>query len=200
MSTATLFDTMSLQVAERCESNLSEANREAEAISAEARAQSASLREATLNATRDEMAVLDERWRQKAEAEVVKAALVVKNEGVQEVLRVVEAEARAIVEGPEFPRILDALLAELMAVAEGDIVALAPEARVEHVRQWMAQNGHAQVPVEASPEFWDGVAIQDPRRTFRISNTLTGRFARVAEEARKICMTSLFDDVGGSTG
>ncbi len=66
MKGAALFETMSQQVAAQCESNLSEAEREAEAIAAEARAQCAEQRETVLGATRDEMAALDERWRQKA--------------------------------------------------------------------------------------------------------------------------------------
>ena len=40
------------------------------------------------------------------------------------------------------------------------------------------------------------VAIQDAARSYRVSNTLRSRYARVAQDARKICMTSLFDDAG----
>ncbi len=199
MKGAALFETMSQQVAAQCESNLSEAKREAEAIVAEARAQCAEQRETVLSATQDELAALDERWRQKAEAEAAKAALVVKNEAMQDVLRQVGADIRSAVEGPEFEAVLDALLAELMAVAEGgDFKVLAPEAHVDRVRNWLANKGHDGVPIEASSVLWDGVALQDTNRTYRISNALTSRYSRVLEEARKICMTSLFDDANNA--
>ena len=196
MKGAALFETMSQQVASQCESNLSEAKREAQAIVAEARAQCAEQRETVLSVTHDELAALNERWRQKAEAEAAKAALGVKNAATQEVLRQVDGDIRSTVEGPEFEAVLDALLEELMAVEEGgdDFKVLAPEAHVDRVRNWLANNGHDGVPIETSPELWDGVALQDTNRTFRISNALTGRYSRVLEEARKICMTTLFDD------
>lgn len=195
MKGAALFETMSQQVAAQCESNLNEAKLEAEAIAAEARAQCVQQRETMLSATQGELTALDERWRQKAEAEASKAALVIKNEAMQDVLRQVDSDIRSTVDGPEFEAVLDALLAELMAVEEGsDSKVLAPEAHVDRVRNWLANNGHGGVPIEASSELWDGVALQDTNRTFRISNALTGRYSRVLEEARKICMTSLFDD------
>ena len=37
-----------------------------------------------------------------------------------------------------------------------------------------------------------GVALEDPKHTYRISNTLTGRYARLDQQARKICMQNLF--------
>ncbi len=80
----------------------------------------------------------------------------------------------------------------LMAIAPAGVVAHAPPAHVDSVRDWLANNGHGGVSVEGNSNLWDGVAIQDPERTFRISNTLTGRFARVEQEARKRCMMALF--------
>ena len=200
MKGAALFETMSQQVDAQCESNLSEAKRVAEAIVAEARAQCAEQRETVLSATKGELAALDERWRQKAEAEAAKAALVVKNEAMQDVLRQVDEDIRSTVKGPEFEAVLDALLAELMAVEEGgDFKVLAPEAHVDRVRNWLANMGRGSVPIEASSELWDGVALQDMNRTYRISNALTGRYSRVLEEARKTCMTSLFDDADNAS-
>lgn len=200
---ATVIESMSLQVAEQCESTLSEANREAEGIVDKARAQSAALREEALVAARHEMDALDELWRQKAEVEAAKAGLVVQNEAVGAVLDKVSEENRRIVASDEFPAALDVLLSELMAVAPADVVALAPPDHCGHVREWLANNGHESVSVKGASSMWDGVAVQDRDRTFRISNTLSGRFSRVEQQARRICMMSLFgpeDSDAGSEG
>src|SRR5690606_38856391 len=97
-----------------------------------------------------------------------------------------------ITNSAEFPALLEAMLAELMTVAEGDVVVLGPESHLDTVKNWLASNGREGVPVEASREMRDGVAVQDPQRTYRISNTLSGRFRSVREEARKQCMLGLF--------
>ena len=135
---------------------------------------------------------MDLRWRQKAATEAAKAYLSMKNEAVKAVMANVEAEVRAIVEGGGFPGILDSLLAEVMAVAEDEVVLLAPERHADHVSAWLGGNGHGGISVEGSATVWDGVAIQDPKRSYRISNTLTGRYRRVGQEARKRCMKSMF--------
>ncbi|MDP7639210.1 MAG: V-type ATP synthase subunit E family protein [Candidatus Hydrogenedentes bacterium] len=192
MSATALLDTMSKQVAAECDQRRANANGDAEAILAEARAKSAAKRESLTTSTDAKMELLDLRWRQKAEAEAAKADLSMKNEAVKAIMAEVEAKVRAIVEGDGFTEILDSLLAEVMAVAEGEVVVLAPDKQVGHVSAWLGDNGHGGVAVEASAHVWDGVAIQDPGRSYRISNTLTGRYRRVAEVARKICMRSLF--------
>ncbi len=197
---ATVIESMSLQVAEQCESTLSEANREAEGIVDKARAQSVALREEALVAARHEMDALDELWRQKAEVEAARAGLVVQNEAVRAVLDKVSEENQRIVASDEFPATLDVLLSELMAVAPADVVALAPPDHCDHVREWLASNRYEKVPVEGALGMWDGVAVQDRARTFRISNTLTGRFSRVEQQARRICMMSLFGPEDSETG
>ena len=85
-------------------------------------------------------------------------------------------------------------LAALGKIAPGpdDVVVLAPESQVGHVEQLLAKSGHNGLAVEGSAVVWDGVAVQDKQRTFRISNTLSGRYARVEDGARKLCMVSLF--------
>lgn len=197
---ATVIESMSLQVVEQCESTLSEANREAAGIADNARAQSDALREEALIAARHEMDALDELWRQKAEVEAAKAELVMQNDAVRAVLGKVGEENRRIVASDEFPATLDLLLSELMAVAPDDVVALAPPDHCGHVREWLAKNSHDGVPVEGSSSMLDGVAVQDRARTFRISNTLSGRLSRVEQQARRICMMSLFGSGDSDTG
>ena len=192
MGDSSLFDTMARQVSDRCESTLVEARREADAILEAARAKSKESRQDVMQATETEIKLLEERWIQKAQAEAAKAELSVQNEAVEAVLEALRAKIRAAVDGADFPSIIEALLTELMAEAPADVVVLAPESQVGHVEQLLAKNGHQGLPVEGSAVVWDGVAVQDKQRTFRISNTLSGRYARVEDGARKLCMVTLF--------
>ncbi len=185
---------MTRQVEAECADHLAKARAEAERILADARAKAAASRDAVIQSARAEVERLDTLWKQKAEGESVRLDLAMKNEAVEAVLAEVQRKLRQTVEGPNFGGILDRLLGELMAAAgtSTDITVLAPKAHVDRVRSWLENNGRGGVKVEGSAEFWDGVAVQDPKRSYRISNTLTGRFTRVEQAARKHCMTSLF--------
>lgn len=187
-----LLETMTERVTEECDENRAAAQHEAEAVGAEADRKSTALREAAQSATDAEMDRLDERWRQMAHAEATRASLVVKNDAVKAVMQKVESEIRRIVESDEFPAVLDALLASLATEIEGDVVLIGPEDHVDYIGTWLSSNGHDGIGVEGSAEFWDGVALQDPARTYRISNTLTGRYGRVEQEARRLCMIEIF--------
>ena len=192
-----LLETMTAQVAEQCEANHVVAQQEAKAIQAEAICQAQAKRDALTAANEAEMARLDERWRLMAHAEASRADLVVKNDAVQAVLSKVESEIRAMVNSKAFSGVLDALLTSLLNEFKGDdseAILIAPEAYVAHVHSWLSSNGHAGMAVEASTEVWDGVALQDPARTYRISNTLTGRYGRIGQDARRLCMVNLFSD------
>lgn len=187
-----LLETMTAQVTEECEGNRAAAQQEADAIQAEAERKSAAQREATQSAIDAEMDRLDERWRQMAHAEASRADLVVKNDAVKAVMKKVESEIRRIVESNEFPAVLEALLASLATEIQGDVVLIGPEGHADHIKAWLSSNGHAGVAVETSADLWDGVALQDPAQTYRISNTLTGRYGRVEQDARRLCMVNMF--------
>ena len=189
-----LLETMTAQVTEECDGNRATAQQEADAIKAEAESKSAARREATQSATDAEMKRLDERWRQMAHAEASRADLMVKNDAVIAVMKKVESEIHRIVDSGEFPAVLDALLASLATEIQGDVVLIGPEGHVDHIKSWLSSNGHDGIAVEGSADFWDGVAIQDPAQTYRISNTLTGRYGRVEQDARRLCMINLFGD------
>ena len=200
MGNPTLFETMTEQVTVECDRNLAEARDEAGRIRSDAASESEAQRERTISATNAEIDLLDQRARQKAEAEAAKAELELRNEVVEAVMGQVQGEIRSIVSSDAFNGVLDALLASLMTAADSTegIVVLAPESKVDHVKRWLSSNGHARVPVEGSATVWDGVALQDPKRTYRISNTLTGRYKRVEREARRHCMVTLFGTAEGA--
>jgi vacuolar-type H+-ATPase subunit E/Vma4 len=189
-----LLETMTAQVTEECEGMRAAAQQEADAIRAEAESKSAAHREAVQVATDAEMERLDERWRQMAHAEASRADLIVKNDAVKAIMEKVQAEIRSIVSGGSFPGVLDALLSSLKSEINESVVVVGPESHINHIKGWLSSNGHAGVTVQGSAEMWDGVAVQDAERTYRISNTLTGRYGRVEQEARRLCMAKLFGD------
>jgi vacuolar-type H+-ATPase subunit E/Vma4 len=200
MANPTLFDTMTNQVTAECERNIAEARDEASRIQSNGEAEAQALRDRTMNSVNAEIALLDQRAHQKAEAEAAKAELELRNDVVETVMDRVQNEIKSIVSSGSFPGVLDRLLETLMSAAGENhgYVVLAPEAHLDHVKQWLSANGHGGVPVEGSRAMWDGVALQDPNRTYRISNTLTGRYTRMEQEARRHCMVSLFGSEGGA--
>jgi len=143
---------------------------------------------------------LDALWKQKGVAESTRLELSMKNDAVEAVLAEVSAGIKRLVSGPDFPAVLERLLTELMSAVgnEKNVQVLGPVSHVDLVKSWLSSHGHAGVHVEGSPEFWDGVAVQDPARTWRMSNTLTGRFARTDQAVRKHCMTALFGAGGAA--
>lgn len=200
MASPALFETMTRQVEAECAEHLAKARAEADRILSDAHAKSRAAAETALAAAKAERDRLDGLWKQKAEAESVRLELAMKNDAVEAVLAAASAEVRQIASGPDFPRVLESLLAELMAAVAGEksVQVLAAPNHAEFVKQWLGAHGHGDVTVTASPEFWDGVAVQNPSRTWRVSNTLTGRFGRVDQAVRKHCMTSLFGTGGAA--
>lgn len=181
---------------EDCDQTTGAARNEAERIIAEARDESVARHASVMQAVRAEKDLLDRRWIEKAETEISRANLAMKNDAVVAVFRKVSEEMRQIAESPDYPNVLSVLLKEVLAAAEGEFVVLAPEKHADHVKKWLKENGHEAVRVEGSAEMRYGIAIQDPDRTYRVSNTLSGRFARMEKESRKLCMMSLFDAPG----
>jgi vacuolar-type H+-ATPase subunit E/Vma4 len=196
MKGSALADTMAKQVMAECESNLNQAQSEANDILEEAKSQAIAQRETAMTETEKVVRQLDTRWEQMAHAEASRAELSIKKEAVEAVMESVNAEINRLVGSPEFTSILDALLSTLMTAVDGDAVVLGPEAHVSHIQSWLSSNGHGSMEVKASDELWDGVALEDPKHTYRISNTLTGRYARLDQQARKICMQNLFGSGG----
>jgi vacuolar-type H+-ATPase subunit E/Vma4 len=200
MASPALFETMSRQVEAECAEHLAAARADADRILADARAKARASTEAALAAAKAERERLDTLWRQKAEAEAVRIELSMRNEVGEAILVQVESEVKRLVSTPQFSTVIESLMAELMGAVrdEKDIHVLGPPAHIDFVRRWLANHGRAGVAVEASEEFWDGVAVQNSARTWRISNTLMGRFARVDQEVRKHFMTTLFGSKGAA--
>jgi len=191
-----LLDLMSQQIAARREAILREAQSEAARIEQDARKRAEERRAATIASVEGELASLAARSRERAEAEAQMVALTTKDSITNEVLKSVEGALAERAVGTDFPAVLDALLAELMAESRPDIVVLAPEAHVDHCRQWLESHGHPDLAVQALPGLTDGVAIQDRAGKFRYTNTLSARFRLQEGALRKRALNQLFPDSG----
>ncbi len=192
MDNKPLLDLMSAQIAAQREEIAKKAGEEAARIQEEARERAENRRKDTLTAVESELASLAKRSRERVEAEAHMVTLTTKDTITNEVLDSVSRELAAIAAGPEFPPILNALLAELMADAPADVVVLAPPAHVDHCTQWLASNGYGHLSVEPLASLTDGVAVQDRNHKFRYTNTLTARFKKQEGELRKIALRQLF--------
>lgn len=189
-----LLDTMAGQVEQRCQERLVKARKEAEAIVAAAREKAAKQRSETLDRTNREMERLAERARELAALQVDLEALSMRHAVADEVLQSVHDELARIAEGPGFPAVLESLLAEVMRAAPPQAEIVAPVGRGDVCRDWLNANGHAGLPISESAALKDGVAVQDPARTFRVTNSLSARFQILENQARQVCLGTLFGE------
>jgi vacuolar-type H+-ATPase subunit E/Vma4 len=192
-----LFETMARQVAQRCEQIIGAAEEEAKSIVSEAQRTAQRRHDAAVAQVKREVERLAARARELAAVKAEHDALTMQQEVANEVLGQVEGELKGLAQSPRFPEILDALLAEIMANAPKDAVVLAPVAHEQRCREWIRSHGYSDVSVQASPYLVDGVAMQDAQRTYRVTNTLSSRFQKVKNDARKVCMRTLFGAEAG---
>ncbi|MCF6285231.1 MAG: hypothetical protein L3K26_08575 [Candidatus Hydrogenedentes bacterium] len=189
-----LLDLMSQQIATQRQDFLRAAHDEAAKIQQGVQQRADQRRTETLRAVEGELAAMAARSRERIEAEAHMVTLTTKDTITNEVLASVEEALAERAASAEFPAILDALLAELMGDSPSDVVVLAPEAHVDHCKRWLESHGYADLLVEALPGLTDGVAIQDPGRKFRFTNTLSARFRLQEGALRKQALSRLFPD------
>jgi vacuolar-type H+-ATPase subunit E/Vma4 len=191
--TPALFDTMAQEVQADCDRRLGEARREAERILAEGRRVADQEYARGIETTREEISLADRRERQRLDAEHDKAFLAVQHKVVEEVLARVGEEIRRLSQAPDFGAVLEALLAEILAEVRGKkLDVLAPPAHADRIAAFLQERGRGELRVIPWASLTDGVAVQDRRRTYRVSNTLSGRLVAIQDEARKRCQARLF--------
>lgn len=196
VSKVALLDTMAQQADGQCARIAGDAQAEAERIIEQARADAAAHRDAVWRAVKAEEAHKDRMSAQFARVEADKARLAARNAAVSDVMALVDREISRIVESPEFGAILQKLLGEALAASEGPVVIECPAAQAELCRSTAVRLGADVREVVASRTIRDGVAVWNPERTVRISNTLRGRLAILEDEARKHIVQRLFTGRG----
>ncbi len=192
--TARLRESMRAEVEKRKESLLAEARAEAACIVEEGRQAAEERREAVLRDVRAELDNLYRRSQARLKAETEKAELAVKDTVTEDVLAKVRERIAALAREDRFGDILEALLKEVIEASPPGVKILAPEAHVDRCREWLEANGHEGFEVEGAPWLRDGVAAEDPKRSFRLSNTLHGRLEKLEPLARKRTMERLFKE------
>jgi vacuolar-type H+-ATPase subunit E/Vma4 len=198
MPSTPLLELMTQQVSEQCAQTVAQAEEQAAAIRRAAEEAAAQERAAVLQALEAELSAAATRARERAEAESHMLVMTTKDSVTGEVMDEVQRRLRRIAEGEAFVPILEALLEELLQDAPDEVVVLAPPAHRERTRHWLEQHGRGGVPVEELASLRDGVAVQDPKRTWRVTNTLSSRFAQQEGALRKFCVTRLFGERDGT--
>ncbi len=173
-----------------------EARAEAEKILGQGRDASQAHRESIWRTVKSEESHKDRMSRQFAQVDADKTRLAARNWAVGEVMQVVHQEIDRIVASPSFAGILERLLVEALEASSGPVIVEAPDSHVEAVRSLLKARGAQVVVVVASRTIRDGVAVWNPERTMRISNTLTARLAIVEDAARKHIVQQLFRNAG----
>lgn len=194
METPPLLELMSQQAAAERESLLASAAQEATRIREAARSRAAERRATATAELEAELKYQADRSRERAEATAGMVVKTTRDTIADEVLASAAAALRDLAQSEGFSAILDALLAEVLAGVEpdGEYIVLVPPAHVDHCKAWLADNGHGGLEVQPLAGLNDGVAIQDPGRSFRVTNTLSARFARRESELRKLSLNRLF--------
>lgn len=188
---------MADEAVRQCEEKLADAHREAERIVEEARRTVARRHTNAVDQARVELDQAAERARRLAKVEADKIDQAAKHAVTEDVLgRVRQELARLAADDEAFSPVLEALLGELLPEMREGMVVLAPPGHVERCRSCLRRHGMDAILVEGRPDWTDGVAVQDLERTFRTSNTLSGRFAKLEAEARKLCVTCLTGEDG----
>ncbi len=189
-----LLDAITQRAHARRDSALTQAREDAEALVAQARQETAAQRESVLSETRAGIQQADREERERANAEMERATLTLRETVAEEVLGQVADEIRRVVSGPEFPALLALLIAEVLEEASPECRLLVPPDHASSCRDMLLAQGKSNIAIVPEPAMWDGVALEDASRSFRLTNTLRARFANREQDARKICLTTLFPE------
>lgn len=149
---------------------------------------------AAVAAARAELDEAAQHAQQLARIEAEKVAWAGQHKVAEDVLARVRDELDRLVESEAFAPVVEALLKELLAGMRGEMVVLAPPRHAEQCRLWLREQGVDGATLESCPSLRDGVAVQDCEQTFRISNTLSGRLAKLEPTVRKLCAERLLNE------
>ena len=83
-----------------------------------------------------------------------------------------------------------------MTVVPKDAVVIVPVSFGDRAKAWLQNNGHGGATVQESTALRDGCAMQDAGRSYRVTTTLSSRLSKLQNEARKVCLDTLFGKGG----
>ena len=171
---------------------LAAAREEADAVLEQAREEAVDRRETALADLRRELAGRARKEHDLIEAKAGRTELALRHRAASEVLALVADELAREARAPGFGDVVVALLEEALPLsANGPLAVSAPPDRADRCKAWLKERGRTEVEVEGRPGL-AGVIVEDSGPSFRTTNTLASRYERVQDEARHVCMTSLF--------
>ncbi len=144
---------------------------------------------ATLDA---ELAGAHERAVERAQAEANMVVKTTRDQIADGLLERVRQDLAALANSEQMRDVIGKLLREVLGEAPQGGTVLAPPAHADFVREQVQQQGRGDLQVEAHPRLSDGVAVQDARQTYRVTNSLSSRYARLERQARRHAMQRLF--------
>ena len=187
-----LLDTMARHVAQQCEDKLAAARQKADAIIEDAKAKAENRRTKALDQAHAEVERLAKRAREHALRAAENETLTMEHAVADEVLVSAGVELGRLAKSERFPGILEGMLAELVAHSPKTGVIVSPPAHMAVCEAWLQKQGMTGYTVQGDSSLVDGVAYQDAQHTYRITNSLSARFAKVQNDARRICLETLF--------
>jgi vacuolar-type H+-ATPase subunit E/Vma4 len=191
---ADLIGTLDAKVATECEEIAAQAEREANAIIANAEGEVEHERDEAIGHETAALAFQERRAKMVAESEAERRSLAMKQVVVDKALRQAQEELQRLAASGDGARLIEALLASAMDAAPEEAVVTVPEAQLEACQAWLKANGHERATVEGSKTLTDGVSVRDRAHTYRVLHTLSSRYEKLEREARKRCLRRMFGE------
>ncbi len=191
MDQSSLLIAMTREAEARCRECTAEAEEQAAGIVSQATAKHAARRAELLEAARKASArqIAKEHGRALTDASRREDAF----EGTfsEEILVETRKAIEELAQSEKFGKVLEALLEEVLLGLPGPLEVVAPPETVGNCTQWLRSKGLDDVRVVPDGTMRDGIAVQDPQRSFRLTNTLSSRCEQIKNQIRQICSEKL---------
>lgn len=179
---------------QRCLECLKEAEFRADEILSKAKMQSEEQLCEALENARAKAENLKRRVKTQVKEEATDQILLLRETLVEETLAAISDSIEEIVNGPDFPHVLVTLIEETLHQIEGKAIVKVPQLHLDYCRQWLDKRNYPHVSLDPISEMRDGVIIEDPDHTFRITNTLSGRLEKSVGDIRMLCIKKFFSE------
>lgn len=189
-----LIATLEAKTTSECEAKSADAERQANAIVAEAQALADDRRKAAVAREADLLAFQERRAKLVAESEAARESLAMEQSVVDEALAKARAEFDRLASSGDFGAMIESMLAAAMEAAPTESVVTVPASQLERCQSWLKAHGHERATVNASNTLKDGVSVQDRDHTYRVIHTLSSRYEKLEREARKLCLKRMFPE------
>ena len=191
MDQSSLLDAMTRETDARCREHLSEAEKQADELVLQASEKCAKRRAELVESARAASAKQVKHEHERALTDAARREDALEGSIAEEIFVEVLDAIEGLTLSEEFPKILRALLDEALHGQSGELEVLAPPKNAEDCVRWLSSRGLDKVKVVADETILDGVAVQDPGRTFRLTNTLSSRCVKLKNTIRQICAEKL---------